>query len=318
MKFFHIALPWICLFVSPAAPFAAELFPNLSSLSEARIRDAAIAFVNMSTAPGLEGAVISVDNNERTSDQWRSSLGFNAEFTLQDYVFNGYWGLALMGGRLEDKITLIDDNGQPVLLDLTREVVALRGSVGLSFPIDQHFKLRPFLSLIVSDLQSKTVLDGQYVIDNNLPSNTFRTSAQMWSTIASLDAVYDRWFDEYQVSVLGEYNWIYTQSFSTNSPALDSEDWNETLVLKGMISGPTELISAGRPWRWNTYAIYTNFLSHDKKSLGYQSLIEVGAGMDWQINIKPLDWFGWEYVGFKAGMLFGDKVDGYSIGLTAR
>ena len=318
MRYFLAVLACTFSLNIPAAVTAAELFPNLSSLTEANIRDAAIAFVNMTTSPGLEGAVISVDNNERTSDQFRSSLGFNAEFTLQDYVFNGYWGLALSGGRLEDKISLTDDNGQPLLLNLTRDVIALRGSLGLSFPLDQHFKLRPYLSLIVSDLKSKTVLDGQYVIDNNLPSNTFRTSAQMWSTIASLDAAYNRWFDEYQLSMVGEYNRIYTESFSTDSPALDSEDWNDSLIIKGIIRGPTDWIYAGRPWRWNTYAIYTNFLSHDKKSLGYKSLIEVGAGTDWQINLKPLDWFGWEYIGFKAGLIFGDNVRGYSVGLTAR
>jgi len=296
----------------------ADVLPGLSSITESNIRDAAIAFVNTTTSPGLEGTVLNVDNNERQSDQWRSSLGFNAEFTLNDYTFNGYWGLKVFGGRLEDKLRFIDDNGQNVQINLTRDVVASSGSLGLSFPINQHFKLRPFLSLIASDLQSKTVFNDQYVIDNDLPSNTFRSRAQMWSGIISLDAVYSRWYGDYQINLLGQYSSIYTQSFSEESAVLDTEAWNDTLVAKFKLTGPTSLSSAGKPWRWNTYANYTNFLSHNKKSLGYQSLLEAGGGMDWQVNIKPLNWFGWEYIGFKAGLIFGDNVRGYSIGLTTR
>ena len=84
-----------------------QALQGLSSLSDADIREYAIAFVNMTTSPGLEGATLSVDNDERQSDQWRSSLGFNAEFTLRDHIFNGYWGMAIIGGRLEDKIEFI-------------------------------------------------------------------------------------------------------------------------------------------------------------------------------------------------------------------
>ena len=292
--------------------------PGLSSITESNIRDAAIAFVNMTTSPGVEGAIINVDNNERVSDQFRSSLGFNTEFTLNDYTFNGYWGLKLFGGRLEDKLRFIDDNGQNVQINLTRDMAAMSGSLGLSFPIDQHFKIRPFLSLVVTDLQSKTVFNDQYVIDNNLPRNTFRSRAQMWSGIASLDTLYTRWYGDYQLNILGQYNLIYTSSFSEESPVLDTEDWNDMVTAKIKFTGPTSLSSAGKPWRWNTYANYTNFLSHNKRSLGYQSLLEAGGGMDWQVNTKPLDWFGWEYIGFKAGLIFGDNVRGYSIGLTAR
>ena len=69
---------------------AVSVLPGLSALSDADIREYSIAFVNMSTSPGLEGATLTVDNDERHSDQWRSSLGFNAEFTIKDHIFNGY------------------------------------------------------------------------------------------------------------------------------------------------------------------------------------------------------------------------------------
>ena len=305
--------------VAPAQAVSVSVaLEGLSTLSDADIREYAIAFVNMSTSPGLEGATLTVDNDERQSDQWRSSLGFNAEFTLRDHIFNGYWGMAVVGGRLEDTIELIDDNGQPVQLDITREVVGLRGSLGLSFPIDKYFKLRPFLSLILSDMQNEVILDDQFVSANNLDSNRINNSAQMWSGVGSLEALYTRWYGNYQLQLSAQYHLNYTDSFSEDNPILDTEAWNDTAQLKTMFSGPTRLSSAGRPWRWNTYANYTNFLSTNQAALGYDSFIEVGVGLDWELNIKPLDWFGWQFVGIKAGVIGGENVEGYSVGLTAR
>lgn len=291
---------------------------GLSTLSDADIREYAIAFVNMTTSPGLEGATLTVDNDERQSDQWRSSLGFNAEFTLRDHIFNGYWGMAIVGGRLEDKMEFIADNGKPVQLDVTREVMGLRGSLGLSFPIDRYFKLRPFLSLIISDLQNETILDDQYVLDYNLPTNRINASAQMWSGVGSLDALYTRWYGNYQLQLSGQYNLIYTDSISENNPILVTEAWNDSANLKVMFGGPTGLSSAGRSWRWNTYANYVNFLSTNTTALGYDSYVEIGAGLDWELNIKPLDLFGWQFLGIKAGLIVGENVEGYSVGLTAR
>ena len=291
---------------------------GLSTISDADVREYAIAFVNISTSPGLEGATFTVDNDQRQSDQWRSSLGFNAEFTIKNHIFNGYWGMAIVGGRLEDKIETIADNGNPAVLDVTREVVGLRGSLGLSFPVDKYLKLRPFLSLVLSDMQTKLVLDDQYVSDYNLPTNNIKTTAQMWSAVGTLEALYTRWYGNYQLQASALYHINYTDSFSENNPILDTEAWNDSAQLKVMYGGPTRLTSAGRPWRWNTYANYTNFLSTNELSLGYDSYLEVGVGLDWEMNIKPFNWFGWQFLGIKAGVIVGDNVDGYSVGLTGR
>ena len=302
--------------VSNAAPL-----PGLSSLSDSVVRESAIAFVNTTTSPGLEGATLTVDDGNRQSEQWRSSLGFAAEFTLKNHIYNGYWGLALVGGSLNDKFELTGDNGQPVQIDLTRDVVALRGSFGLSFPINQHFKLRPYLSLSVSDLQTEGNVDGLLTTapsGNATTTVEFNSGAQMLSTTGSIDALYSRWYGDNRLELSAHYHLIYTDAFSEDNPVLETDAWNDVLQLKSRYSGPTRLTSIGRPWRWQLYANHTNFLSQNKVSLGYTSLFEFGAGMEWQMNIKPLDWFGWQMVGLKAGVITSSNVEGYFLGLTAR
>jgi hypothetical protein len=298
-----------------------EVLPGLSDLSETIVRESAIAFVNTTTSPGLEGATLIVDDGSRQSDQWRSSLGFSAEFTLKTPIYNGYWGLALIGGSLNDKDELIADNGQSVQLDLTRDVVALRGSFGLSFPMTEHFKLRPYLSLSVSDLQSESIVEGVTIPLPGCSASTtctFNTSARMLSTTGSLDALYSRWFGDNRLELSAHYHLIYTDAFSEDSPVLQTDAWNDVVQLKSRFSGPTNLTSMGRPWRWLFYANHTNFLSQQKISLGYTSLFEFGAGMEWRMNIKPFDWFGWQILGLKLGIITSKHVEGYFLGLTAR
>ncbi len=206
-------------------------------------------------------------------------------------------------------------------LDLTREVVALRGSLGLSFPIDQHFKIRPFLTLVVSDMQSESFIDGLVStnpINNDQTTLHFESSAQVLSTVGSAEAIYFRWFGDYKLDLSAQYNLIYNNAFSEDNPVLTTEDWDHTVQLKSRFSGPTKLITAARPWRWHAYANFTDFLSHNTASLGYNELFEFGAGLDWKINIKPLDWFGWEYLGIRVGVIVGEDVEGYNVGLTAR
>lgn len=300
---------------------AASRVPNLSAISDSDIRSSTIAFVNTSTSPGLEGATINVDTDDRSSEQLRSSLGFSAEFTIKKHIFNGYWSLAAVGGSLDDRIDVIADTGEQVELDIRREIIGLSGSLGLSFPVDQYFKLRPYISLGMADLRTTTEVDGLPITDVSGEAETltiFDTSAYMGSATATLDATYSRWFNDNRLEMSAQYNLINTELISGDNSVLNTTAWSQTAMLKARYSGATSLVTDGRPWRWLAYASHTNFLSFDKASLGYTGLFEIGAGMEWNMNIKPLDWFGWRSIGLSFGVITSRNVEGYNFGLTAR
>ncbi|WP_455202806.1 hypothetical protein [Kaarinaea lacus] len=316
---FKILIPIILLTVlvlNPRITAAQEddIVPGVSTITISDARQSAIAFVNASTSPGLEGATLELNEEGRQSTNWRSSLGFNAEFTLRNHIFDGYWGLAIVGGELKDDILLVGDQGETVNLNLRRQVVALRGSLGLSFPMNQNFKLRPYLSLVASELQTNASYQN---LTDPQQNGSVNTSAWMYSTIGTIEAIYFQWYGHYKLELDVQYNLIYTDSFSEDNPILATYDWNDAIKLEAKISGATRFNTEGRPWRWQTYGNYTNFLSHNETALGYTQLIEIGAGLDWQINIKPLDWFGWQSLGIRLGVIFGEDVEGYNFGLTA-
>jgi len=290
------------------------LFPGLSVISEADIRDSTIAFVNTTTAPGLSGAVINVDADDRESDQWRSSLGFSAELTLRDHVFNGYWGLAAIGGQLEDSIALLDDSGAPVELTVSRQITGLRGSLGLSFPVSQYLKIRPYMSLTLAEIQSNSRITAGKLF----AEGTFESTVTAVSAAGTIDAEYSRWFADNRLDLSAEFNLIYNDTESEDNPYIDVYAWDQTALIEARYSGPTDLVTDGRNWRWEVYASHVNFITQSKVSLGYTGLFEVGTGLEWSINIKPLDWFGWESVGFSVGVITSRNVEGYNIGLTAK
>jgi hypothetical protein len=320
-NFLPVLLLLLAVFANVTSVQAASIVPDLSTISDSDIRNSAIAFVSTSTTPGLSGAVLDVNTDNQDSKQWRSSLGFSAEFTIRKHIFNGYWGLAIVGGSLEDMFSVISDTGDQVKLDVTRDVVGVRGSLGLSFPINQHFKLRPFLSLGVSNLRTVTIIDGLTLTDpsgNPSTLTTLDTRADMASTTGTVDAIYSRWFNDNRLELMAGYNLNYTDSISGDDSVLNTNAWNQTAMIKVRYSGKTNLVTDGRLWRWNVYVDHTKFLSFDKASLGYTGLFEIGTGIEWHMNIKPLNWFGWQSVGINFGVITSRNVEGYNFGLTAR
>lgn len=285
--------------------------------STAEIRQAFIAFVNLTTAPGVEGSSLSIDLDNRQSELWRSSVGFNAEFTFRNHIFNGFWGTSLIGGGLHDKIAL-PLSQQEAKLTIHRDIVAIRGSFGLSFPINQQLKIRPYGSMILS--QSTTESQLQPITDTNPIDTLYRTSkVEAASGTLTLDTLYHTWIaPNHKLELTGQFNVLYTDSFSIDNPALDTYSWNQALMVKSQISGPTQWHAFGRRWFWKAYFSHNNYLDQPKEALGFRYLNELGSGLEWEINVKPMDWFGWRFIGLKAGYSFGDDVSGFNIGFTAR
>ena len=48
----------------------ADILPGVSYLTDNVVRESAIAFVNTTTSPGIEGATLTVDDGNRQSEQW--------------------------------------------------------------------------------------------------------------------------------------------------------------------------------------------------------------------------------------------------------
>lgn len=292
-----------------------EVPPDLVELTPDDIRESLIAFVNLSTTPGLDGAVFSVDEQDRTSDLVRGSLGYVSDLTLKDYVLDAYWGLAIAYGELEDRVDVLSPQNRPIRLDVSRDILSLRSSFGFSLPVSGHLKIRPYLSLAASRLETSTQIKSLDTV-SQLPNVLLDSEADTLSTSGTLEAVYDRWFDTDRVELKGQYTAAYTDTFNRSNSLLDTSGTNETALVQARYSKATGWKFRNKPLRWNTYATHTHFLGLDRKALGFNAYTEIGMGLNYELNIRPLDWFGLRFLGLKAGYIFGDGVEGFSVGLS--
>jgi hypothetical protein len=271
--------------------------------------------------PGVEGSLLEIDPADRDSELWRSSLGFQAEFTLRNSIYNGFWGAALIAGSSQDHFSLLDDQGDPVTFDVQRDVTGIRGSFGISMPITPSFKLRPYASLVLSQVRTHTNASGNIIAElvaSDEDSIVVEGSAESVSGVATLEAEYQRFVQPGKLALSAQYNAIYTDTFSPENSNLDTWAWSDTLMARARFSRDTGWSMAGSQWEWSAFYHYSNFLGHSKSAMGFRYLNEIGMGLDWDMHIKPLDWFGWRYLGLRVGYSFGDDVSGFNVGLSAR
>jgi hypothetical protein len=132
-----------------------------------------------------------------------------------------------------------------------------------------------------------------------------------------LQVDYTAWYQRrYRTRLIGQFNVSYDDTDSDDYAYLETWGWSQSLILKSEMSAALPWESLGQPWFWKIYLNYNDFLDQSKMAIGFKRYFEVGAGLDWQWNIKPLDWFGVRTVGLRAGYVFDKDLEGYNIGLT--
>ena len=317
----HASLFLTLCVVIPAHAQEIEIPSNLSAITPADLRDAALAFINISTSPGLEGAQMEVETKERNSDIWRSSLGFNAEFALPKRIVRAYWGGSINSGALAETIAVKDDRGDNLLINIDRSIQSLRATGGLSFPINQHLKIKPHFNFVYSQMNTDSELGP--LIDlapqqSDFYATIFSSSLDALSSSGAIETTYHHWFGERQLELGAQYSLTYTDTVSESNRYLDTWHWSQNAQAKLRYSFPTKWKTFDKPWRWNMYAQHFHFLNQNKRAIGFTYYSEVGLGTEWQANLKPLNWFGLQFIGVKGGVLKGDNVSGYKLGLTLR
>lgn len=313
-----LVLLW-CI-ASQATAQAGNNEPLLGNFTLGDLRTSALLFVNSTASPGVDSSQLYVNDGSRLSEIARSSLGYGGDITVRDTVWDFYWGAALSVGHIDEDL-VIEENLQQYQLIASRDVTSVRGSVGASLMLLESLKIRPFFSLYYSDYTAQSVLaDGTSVVwpaPGNL--GAFHSSeAYALTSAGSLELDWQHWFNRYQWRLSGQYNLAYTDFYSEKSPHLDTWGWNAIAFAKARLSGATPWQTWQRDWRWFAYSNYTNYIDQPKSALGFTRFLETGLGIELMLNLKPLDWFGFRAIGFKAGYIVGDNVTGFNIGMVMR
>ena len=296
-------------------------YADSGSLLLADLRQAEIALVNITTGPGLQSVIQETDSTGRSSLYDRSSLGGSSDLTFKNRIYDIFGGAALIRGRLNDKydIQLAPSSRYNIAVD--RDVLALRASAGLTLPYNRSLKLRPYFSFIVSDLNTESSI---YQLPESVQralsdkQHYFNFSSSAWSVVSTLELDYYHWFGRNRFEVLGVVNYSHTDTLSTDFPELDTAAWGATAMVKTKLSRDLNWEMYQKPFVSHFFYNYTDYMDQPKAALGFTRLHEVGVGLDWEWQIKPLDWVGFTALGLKGAYVFGDGVKGYSFGVMVR
>lgn len=247
---------------------ADDLLP-LAAIDEQSIKRSFIAFIGATSTPGLESAQLSVDTPTRTSDISRSSLGFNAEFTLPDRIENGYWGAGLLAGKHQDQILLADESGDVLQLNVVREMRGIRLSYGWSLPITPALKIRPYMTGSWMQTQTEFGLTG--ALPDGVSGSALDAMFDDVDTVSlagNLDMEYVYWSEQAQWLIGAQLNAMYTDVLDSNFELGDTDDWTHAHKLNAEARFSSPWQRDGRPWRWRVYYHFTDFSDlRDRKSV---------------------------------------------------
>ncbi len=174
------------------------------------ISEALVALVSFATTPGIQNANSTVDwsDDQPNIDLKRTSFEIGRRFGWRSRWFKLFGGIGLSHVFMNDPLKVQNTDGDTVKGDPERDLYTARLSGGLAFQLTPHIRVTPYLSFILSELDSETTVSGNADLSNIPPKlkpffEDFNTKA---TTVAgTLELNYDRWFDRRRIELFGRY-----------------------------------------------------------------------------------------------------------------
>ncbi len=293
-------------------------------IRDTNLTQSLVALVSFNTSPGITNAnyKISWPPDQPVAEASKSTLEIGFNIDRPGRFIKPYVALAFSDIDFNDIFVTTNTDGDPIVVNPERELRSIRLSGGLTFQMSPRFTLKPYVSYIYSELESKANVTGNadlgnidfevlkaFLLDFETKSNTFA---------GTLEAKYDHWFGEGRMELIGLYTYSYTNTFDETFEILDSSGDNNVVVFNARWTAPTGLRPFGVPLRWKVFGGYTDFLDLQKNDLGFTHLFEYGGGFDFEVDSRALGLFNLRNLGIEVSGIVGDNINGWSIGIVIR
>ncbi|SET19825.1 hypothetical protein [Thalassotalea agarivorans] len=289
---------------------------SLEDVTPNDVSRAAVAFINLSTSPGIDGSVINVNKGEQRQTKFtRGSLGFANDFSLDWTFMNFYTSGSITAAHLDDQILFNTQDSREFLVNIDRQIIAIELSGGFLIPITKNLKVTPYISVISSNFKNDS--DAQRLGANNPlvklpPIAEIESTTHALTTAYTIDIEYERWLKFGLLEIEAQYASSTTKTEDKINAFLNFNESIQTLTAQARWNAPTSLELFDLTWDWHTYYKHTHFLNLNRNAIGFNYFHEIGIGADYQWNIKALNLFGVRYIGIRSSVLFGDDVEGVS------
>ena len=320
-RFLVIVLFVTVLLWTPAVHADTSAVVPLDFTNDFNVSEALVGFISFATTPGISSASLELKwpEDQQAGDLDKTSIELEFDIDLRSRYFKLFTGIGFNHISLKDNFRTENLDGDPVFIEPDRDLYAGRLSGGLTFQVTPYLRATPYVSIILSELDSKTTIRGDVDLDATDPDlraflENFKTKS---TTLAgTLELEYDRWFERRRIELFGRYTYNYTETFDETEDFLISSGDVNVIDFEGRWSAPTGLRAFGVPLRWKLIGGYTHLLDLDKEAIGFRYFFEYGGGFDLEVDVQPLGLVNLRNIGLNLVGITGDDLTGWSFGIS--
>jgi hypothetical protein len=303
-----------CALLAPAVACAQQ--PVLVGPRVQNSANAVVSLLAFSVVPDSTVSSLTIDRGQDKDTglaQGQFGLGFTVDPSFPLYL-EGFLGYARYDPRF-----VFSQGTQERRIPARWNNVSATVGIGWDFPITETLVFRPILNgaigYIASDaslaadlLQYRTGTELGFLDGGNLLAGGLGGSVM-------LD--YALYRPNYEIDVELRYTQLRLTSLPGTSDGVTGSADAMTLGLWARLRWPSSWEAFGRPLRWVVDFSHSQFLGPQRGALGFDHLSKLGGGIEFDVKRWGLgpDWFELQRIRLVARYLFGNNVQGGSIGI---
>jgi hypothetical protein len=300
---------WAC---SPPAPAAAQQV----RLAADRAAQVALGVVGVTSLPDGTVSDLTIDRSGGESSQlftWQLGVGFTVAEEFPLYL-EGFLGYARC-----DPVAIVSSGQQTARLPLRWNAFSGTGGVGWSFAINDRLQLRPILHFRLGYITSDVALGAQ-LLDALTGIDIQASQAGQAATGGLCGALVLAWYDyqpEYEFKMELRLSRMRFATLPVSDRGLDVRSDSAAAGLWTRYRWPTGAEAFGRPTRWVLEGYHSEFFRAQRDVRGISQLTRLGGGIEADVGRWELGGLGLylQRVRLSGGLLFGDGVRGWSVGI---
>jgi len=309
----------LLLLAAPAAAQAPTPAPGSILTPLREFTQGALSLLAFSVVPDSAGSAIQLDSGGTSgTDDIRARLGqlgsgftWSEEFPL---YLEGYLGYARYDPRF-----LLSDGTEERRVPTRWNHLSVTVGMGWDFRIAPNLYLRPVLNASLAHITSDLAVAGFLVQRQTGADLGFldRGRLNAWGLGGALVLA---WYDhrpEREIDLELRVNQLHLSTFGGTTREVRGETEARTATAWFRYRWPTGTEMLQRPLRWVFEANHTQFLGSQREVLGFQHLTKLGGGIELDVGALGIgpSWLEWQRLRLMGRYLFGDNVQGFSLGL---
>lgn len=204
----------------------------------------------------------------------------------------------------------------PGAIDSTWTTFGLTGGLFGEFPLGGGFTIAPGIDLNVARLESDADYSGgAKLLKPYVDGPLFNWHTESFLAAPNLRLTWSREEAGHRIGVDGHASWSRITSFRESDSMLDFTETMGTYSLRADYAAPAGMTLLARPVDWVVLAGYSGFWGTNRNALGFETVAEVGAGIEVPVSKTPEKQ---TRARLTCSSLFGEDIRGWSAGFGLR